>query len=358
MGALPYHTVLAQDGVFHPGALFHHRPGHNHGVGDLSPLLHHGVVAEDRIFYLAANVAALGHGTVAHIRRGRIEGGRTGGGAAVNGPALIQQVQARAGSEHIHIGIPQRVQGAHILPIALEAIGHHFFPGTEHGGDDIFAEVVGGGGVCLVMQQVRPEFFPGEDVNAHGGQVALGMGGLFLELRNGIPVIYIHNAEAACLLPGDLHNGDGAVSPGLLMTAEHPGVVHFIDMVAGEDGHIVRVIQVYEADILIDGIGGALVPPGPGIALIGGQDMYAAVHAVQLPGLAAADVAVQLQGAVLGQHTHGVDAGVGTVGQGKVDDAELPSKGDGGLGHIPGEDIETAALAPGQQHGDTFFFHG
>ena len=184
------------------------------------------------------------------------------------------------------------------------------------------------------------------------------MGGLFLELRNGIPVIYIHNAEAACLLPGDLHNGDGTVGPGLLMAAEHPGVVHFIDMVAGEDGHIVRVIQVYEADILIDGIGGALVPPGPGIALIGGQDMYAAVHAVQLPGLAAADVAVQLQGTVLGQHTHGVNAGVGTVGQGKVDDAELPSKGDGRLGHIPGEDIEPAALAPGQQHGDTFFFHG
>ena len=86
--------------------------------------------------------------------------------------------------------------------------------------------------------------------------------------------------------------------------------------------------------------------------------MYAAVHAVQLPGLAAADVAVQLQRAVLGQHAHGIDAGIGAVGQGKVDDTKLSSKGDGGLGHVPGEHIEPAALTPGQQHGDTFFFHG
>ena len=85
--------------------------------------------------------------------------------------------------------------------------------------------------------------------------------------------------------------------------------------------------------------------------------MHAAGGPVQVPGHAAADVAVQLQGAVLGQHAHGVDAGVGAVGQGEVNDAVLSAKGDGGLGHIPGEDIQPAALAAGQQHGDTLFFH-
>ena len=56
---------------------------------------------------------------------------------------------------------------------------------------------------------------------------------------------------------------------------------------------------------------------------IWGEDMYAAIGAVQVPGLARADVAVQLQRTVLGQNANCVDAGVDTVGQGKVDDAVL-----------------------------------
>ena len=41
----------------------------------------------------------------------------------------------------------------------------------------------------------------------------------------------------------------------------------------------------------------------------------------------------------------------------KVDDAEFSAKGNGGLGHITGQHLQSAALAAGQQHGDTLFFH-
>ena len=81
-----------------------------------------------------------------------------------------------------------------------------------------------------------------------------------------------------------------------------------------------------EADILIDGVGRALVPGAALAAHVGRQDMHAAGGAVQIPGLAAADVAVEFQGAVLGQHAHGVDAGVDTVGQGEIDDAVFSPK--------------------------------
>ena len=141
------------------------------------------------------------------------------------------------------------------------------------------------------------------------------------------------------------------------MAGQHVGIVHLVDVVAGEDDHVLGVVHIDEAQVLIDGVGGALVPGAALGALVGGQDMDAAGGAVQVPGLAAADIAVQLQGAVLGQHAHGVDAGVGAVGQGKVDDAVLAAKGDGGLCHIPGEDVQPAALAAGQQHRDTLFFH-
>ena len=64
----------------------------------------------------------------------------------------------------------------------------------------------------------------------------------------------------------------------------------------------------------------------------------------------AADIAVELQGAVLGQHAHGVDAGIGAVGQGKVNDAELAPKGHRGLCHVAGEDIQAAALSAGRSN--------
>ena len=181
---------------------------------------------------------------------------------------------------------------------------------------------------------------------------------LLLKLVDLAVLVGVHNAEALGLLQSHLQHGDGAGGLGLLVLGHHVGVVHLIDVVAGEDDHIVRVVQVQEADVLIDGVGGALVP-GALISLphVGGQDVHAAVGPVQIPGLAGADVAVQLQGAVLGEHAHGVDAGVDAVGQGKVNDAVLPAEWDGGLGHLAGEGVEPAALSARQQHGHNFFFH-
>ena len=141
------------------------------------------------------------------------------------------------------------------------------------------------------------------------------------------------------------------------MAAQHHGIVHLIDVVAGEYRHILRVVQIHEADVLIDGVGRPLVPAGAGGALVGRQNVNAAVQPVQLPRLTVADVAVELQRPVLGQHAHSVDTGVGAVGQGKINDAELPAKGYRRLCHVAGKHIQPAPLSAGQKHGDTFFFH-
>ena len=89
--------------------------------------------------------------------------------------------------------------------------------------------------------------------------------------------------------------------------------------------------------------------------------MYAAIGAVQVPGLARADVAVQLQRTVLGQNAHCVNAGVDTVGQGEIDDAVLAAKGHcrlcQGLCYRAGQGVKPAALPSGQQHCHNFFLH-
>ena len=116
------------------------------------------------------------------------------------------------------------------------------------------------------------------------------------------------------------------------MVLQHLLIVHLIDVVAGQDEDVVGVVQGDKADVLIDGVGGTLVP-GALVALlhIGGQDVDTAVGAVQIPGLAVADVTVELQRLVLGEDAHGINAGVDAVTQGEVDDAVLAPEGDGGF---------------------------
>ena len=67
--------------------------------------------------------------------------------------------------------------------------------------------------------------------------------------------------------------------------------------------------------------------------------MYARVHPVQIPGLPGADIVIQLQGLILGQHTHGLNAGINAVGQRKINDTVLAAVGDGGLGDAAGQRI-------------------
>ena len=229
--------------------------------------------------------------------------------------------------------------------------------GSQKVGDDVLAEVVGGIGVLLVGNQELPQHLPGEYIDAHGGIGGLGNLGLFLELVDRAVGVGVHDAEAAGLLQGDVPHGDGAAGAGLLMEGYHGGVVHLVDVVAAQHHHVLRGVPVNEAQVLVDGVGGTLVPAALlVVALVGGQHLGTAVGLVQTPGLAVADVFVQLQRLILGEDSHGVNAGVDTVGQGEINDAVFAAKGDGRLGSVLGQNLQTAALAACQKHGNTTFF--
>ena len=131
-------------------------------------------------------------------------------------------------------------------------------------------------------------------------------------------------------------------------------------MVAAENEHIIGIELLDESQVLVDGVGGAGIPLAALALDIGRQNINAAMGQVQVPGRAAADVGIELEGLVLGQHTHHVHAAVGAVAQRKVDDPVFAAIGDGGLGHICREDAQTAALPSGEQHGHALLFvqHG
>ena len=82
---------------------------------------------------------------------------------------------------------------------------------------------------------------------------------------------------------------------------------------SGENDHILRVVALDKRYVLIDGVGSTLVPVRAGGLLIGRQYMDSAVETVQIPWLSVADVLVENQRLILGENTHGIDAGVDAV---------------------------------------------
>ena len=104
-------------------------------------------------------------------------------------------------------------------------------------------------------------------------------------------------------------------------------------------------------DVLVDRVGGALIPSSLGDPLLGRDDLDILIElaAEELPPLV--DVPAQAHGLVLRQDEHPADVRVDAVGQGEVDDPVDPAERDGGLGAVAGQRLQARPPAPGQDDG-------
>ena len=97
-------------------------------------------------------------------------------------------------------------------------------------------------------------------------------------------------------------------------------------------------------DVLVDGIGGSLVPVLAD-ALHGRKDFdeLAEFAGDDLPGLA--DMAIEGERLVLGEDVDPAQVGVDAVGERDIDDAVDAAEGDGGFGAVARERIQPLACA-------------
>ena len=63
-------------------------------------------------------------------------------------------------------------------------------------------------------------------------------------------IVCVHDTEAACLLHRNFDYSDGRVSIAFFVVSEHLCVIHFVDMVSGENQKIFRRVCIDEIDIL------------------------------------------------------------------------------------------------------------
>ena len=143
-------------------------------------------------------------------------------------------------------------------------------------------------------------------------------------------------------------------APESLCCSQHQPVVHLVDVVAGEDQHVLGLLGADGVDVLVDGVGGAQVPV-LAHPLHGRQDLdeLAQVAGHDVPALA--DVAVQRQRLVLGEDVDVAQVGVDAVGERDVDDAVDAAEGDRRLGAVAGQGIQALPRASRQQDSQRVF---
>ena len=132
-------------------------------------------------------------------------------------------------------------------------------------------------------------------------------------------------------------------------------IVLLADLVARKNDDILGLIAFDKGNVLINGVGRALIPVAAIGLLIRRQHMYTAVQTVKVPRLAVADILVQLQRLILGADAHGINVGIHTVRNGKIDDSILSTKRNCRLSSFLGQRIQARPLAAGQDHCYHFF---
>jgi len=220
-------------------------------------------------------------------------GGGEVGVEAVNGFVFIKEVKGRDQIGQFQVGFKEGVYGSDVFPVSVEEIAAHF-GGAEEVGNDFLSEVI-----CLgLVFQCIEDAFGFEDVDSHGGEAVLGIGGFieafeefaaegeglddffflwfFDKFGDGEVVLYPHEAKVRGKEGTDGSCGDGDVGFGCQVLANDVIKIHAVKLVPGEDEEKVVGFGAKVDDVLANGVGCALIPVSTGFFLFCGEDVYEA----------------------------------------------------------------------------------
>src|SRR6266481_2498464 len=173
--------------------------------------------------------------------------------------------------------------------------------------------------------------------------------GFFLEADDAPILIDLNHAELlSCLLHGNLDGADSHIGAGVHMPLKHLGVIHLIDVIAGENEDEFGALAADRVDVLVDSVGGALIPLLRD-AHLRREDLDVITKAREgRP--ARADVAVQAERFVLGEDENAAEIRIDAVRKRDVNNAVESAERNSRLGAVAGERPEAFALASGKKY--------
>ena len=242
----------------------------------------------------------------------------------------VVEVERRKVFQQVHVALEVRIDRADIAPVIVEPVAKHLLcrVGDERR-QDLAAEVAFARRYVSGLNERCHQHVLSKEVDAHGDQVGAGLLRLLFKGNDAVVVVEDYSAEAMCLLHWHAADRNRDVRAGGAVDVDQLIVGHLVDVVARQDQHKLGARLLNVVEVLVDGVGGALVPVGGLIADVGLKQRDAAAPAIEVPRAADADVVVQRAGSVLGEDADVSDLRVGAVAQGEVDDAVAAAERDG-----------------------------
>lgn len=149
----------------------------------------------------------------------------------------------------------------------------------------------------------------------------------------------------------DSQGGHGQVRLVVLVKFDQRVVVHLVDVVASQNDHVLGPFLFQRVDVLVNGIGGTLVPVFVNALLwrhhVDEFTQFAAEEMTPTD----VDMPVQAHGLVLREDQHFAQAAIQAIGQGEIDDAVGASERHRRLGSISGQGFQPRPLATCQNDG-------
>ena len=229
-------------------------------------------------------------------------------------PFAVIEVEHRVDVHQVHVGLVVGVERTDVAPVGdglavLVAEAKGINPvGLDHVRNDVLAEIV----IALRMRGVLAKQFVhqagSENVNPHRGQTVLRivrhrrrLARLLQKALDAVLVVDLHDAEVGAFAQRRGDAADGQIGLVVQVCLDHVAIVHFVNMVAGQDENVFRIGFLDAVNVLVNGVGRALVPVLVD-ALLGRQhvDVLLELAAEKTP--AGGNVAVQAAGLVLGEH--------------------------------------------------------
>ena len=180
--------------------------------------------------------------------------------------------------------------------------------------------------------------------------------GFFEEAGQAVLVVDLEYAEPAGLLGGNLQHRQGGAGAAVAVEAQHLGVIHLVDVIAGQHDEMPRLLAQDGIEILVDGVGGAEVPVLAD-ALLRAQNLDELAELVGHHAPPHAQVTAERERLVLQRDEDAAQPRIDAVAEGEVDDPVGTAEIHRRLRPFLGQRIEPFANPASQHHYESIVLH-
>ena len=130
----------------------------------------------------------------------------------------------------------------------------------------------------------------------------------FFKFGNSSVSVCDHDTKTACFFDRYRHTCDGHICMVCFVIVKHHLVIHFVNVVAGKNQNIFRIVCFHISHVLVNCICSSCIPFAVCTFFVWRQNGYAAFVFIEIPRNTDSDMGIQPQRLILGQYAYRINS--------------------------------------------------